>query len=496
MLHTDETGDEAVPKAPAGEFADSAGSGYARTLHKRQVRMIALGGAIGSGLLLGSAGRLHTMGPALVLVYAVCGVFAFFVVRAMGELVLHRPTSGSFVSYAREFIGEKAAFVGGWMYFMNAALGGIGDSTAAAQYVHYWGMFDVVPQWLLALVALTLVLGVNLIAVRVFGEMEFWFSMVKVATLTAFLVIGVVVLASRHPVGGHTTGLEVITGHGGFFPHGVLLAVMGMQGVVFAYAGLETVGIAAGETADARAVVPKAINSMLWRIGVFYVGSVAVLALMLPSGLFHDGESPFVTVMSRLGVPWAGGVMDFVVLTAALSSLNSGLYTSARVLRAMGVAGSAPRLTTRMSRHRTPVGGIALAVGVNLLGVLLNYLWPTRAFDIVLNFSSLGIIATWAIIMICQILFRRKVDRGAAAPSSFPLMGAPFTSYLTLAFLLAVLVLLACSPDATDRWTTLGIPVLAIALSAGWFCVRGRVRRLATTARAGTPAGLDGPPAG
>jgi L-asparagine permease len=180
--------------------------GYSQGLQRRQVRMIALGGAIGSGLFLGSAARLHDAGPSLALVYAFCGIFAFLIVRAMGELVMHRPTSGSFVSYSREFIGEGAAYFAGWMYFLNWGMSGIADSTAAALYLHYWGAFHAAPQWLLALIALALVLTVNLISVRLFGEMEFWFSMVKVAALTAFLIIGLVVLGSRHNVDGHSTG--------------------------------------------------------------------------------------------------------------------------------------------------------------------------------------------------------------------------------------------------------------------------------------------------
>lgn len=450
--------------------------GYSHGLRRRQVRMIALGGAIGSGLFLGSAARLHSAGPSLALVYAFCGIFAFLIVRAMGELVMHRPTSGSFVSYSREFIGEGAAYFAGWMYFLNWGMSGIADSTAAALYLHYWGAFHAAPQWLLALIALALVLTVNLISVRLFGEMEFWFSMVKVAALTLFLVIGIVVLASRHHVDGHSTGPQLITQHGGIFPHGFTAAVVILQGIVFAYAAIEMVGVAAGETEEPRKIMPRAINSVIWRIAIFYVGSVVLLVLLLPSSIYHAGESPFVTFLSKLGLDGAGGVMNFVVLTAALSSLNSGLYSTGRTLRSMGLVGSAPKFTTYMSRRQVPMGGIMLTVAINLVGVIINYAWPSRAFEIVLNYSALGILGMWAMIVICQLRMRQQVKRGLLQQPEFGMPGSPYTGYATLVFLVGVVVAMGFSKESDDRWTVASIPIIIAALLIGWAVVRRRVR--------------------
>jgi L-asparagine permease len=227
--------DDVVGNGPTAEPPVDAGdAGYSKDLKARHINMIAIGGAIGTGLFLGAGGRLHDAGPALALAYLVCGVFAFFVVRALGELVVYRPSSGSFVSYAREFLGEKGAYVAGWMYFVNWSTTGIADITAVALYTHYWSMFSDVPQWVLALAALAVVLVVNLISVKYFGEMEFWFAIIKVATLVAFMLVGIFLLVSRHEVGGTTPGLSVITDNGGFLPHGVLPVVLVMQGVVFA----------------------------------------------------------------------------------------------------------------------------------------------------------------------------------------------------------------------------------------------------------------------
>ena len=215
---------------PNWTTADAGDEGYRKSLQTRHINMIAIGGAIGTGLFLGAGGRLAQAGPSLAIAYAVCGLFAFFVVRALGELILYRPSSGAFVSYAREFIGEKGAYVAGWMYFLNWSTTGIADITAIALYAHYWSAFKAVPQWLLALLALAIVLTLNLVSVRLFGEMEFWFALIKVATLVVFMGIGIFLLVTQHPVGGAAPGPQLISDHGGLFPLGVLPMILLMSG--------------------------------------------------------------------------------------------------------------------------------------------------------------------------------------------------------------------------------------------------------------------------
>ncbi|GBQ25008.1 L-asparagine permease [Acetobacter estunensis NRIC 0472] len=355
--------------------------GYKKNLGRRQIQMIAVGGAIGTGLFLGAGSRLESGGPSLALVYAVCGFFGFLILRALGELVMHRPSSGSFVSYAQEFLGEKAAYVAGWTSFLNWVMTGIADITAVALYMQFWSSFSSVPQWVFALLALCLVTGMNLLGVKYFGEMEFWFSLIKVVALVLFLVVGTIILASGMPVGGHDTGFHLITENGGFFPHGLFAALALTQGVVFAYSGIELIGTAAGECADARTVIPRAINSVIWRIAIFYVGSVVLLVCLLPWKAYHAGTSPFVTFFNALGVPYADSVMNLVVLTAALSSLNSGLYSTSRVMRAMALGGAAPSFLAAMNRQSVPYGGILLTVSLYLVGVALNYVVPQEVFD-------------------------------------------------------------------------------------------------------------------
>ncbi|GBR40511.1 L-asparagine permease [Neoasaia chiangmaiensis NBRC 101099] len=462
------TANAAVP--PANE-------GYHQDLGRRQVQMIAIGGAIGTGLFLGAGSRLQMAGPALALVYLVCGFFSFMILRALGELVMYRPTAGSFVSYARELLGERAAYVAGWMSFLNWAMTGIVDITAVALYMHFWGAFDGVPQWAFALVALCIVGTMNMIGVKYFGELEFWFSLIKVIALVLFLIIGTVVLGLRMPVGGHTTGIHLITQNGGIFPHGVLPSLLLLQGVVFAYSAIELLGTAAGECADAREILPRAINTVIWRIALFYVGSVVLLVCLLPWSAYHAGVSPFVTFFEALGVPGIGHVMNIVVLTAALSSLNSGLYSTGRILRALALGGSAPTGLARMNRQSVPYVGILTTVAVYMVGVGLNYLIPSRVFEIVLNMSAVGIVSTWGFILICQLKLRSKINRGEIARVSFAMPWAPFSNWVTLGFLAFVLVMMAFDyPEGT--YTIATIPLIAVILVVGWLLLRRRANSM------------------
>ncbi|MGW0749145.1 amino acid permease [Streptomyces sp. NPDC002587] len=465
-------------KRPTTRHVDAGDSGYSKSLKPRHVNMIAIGGAIGTGLFLGAGGRLADAGPSLFVAYAVCGIFAFLVVRALGELVLYRPSSGAFVSYAREFLGEKGAYTAGWMYFLNWATTGIADITAVATYTHYWNLFSDVPQWVIALIALAVVLTVNLISVRIFGELEFWFAIIKVSALVVFMGIGIFLLVTRHPVDGAVPGPSLITDNGGIFPNGLLPMLLIVQGVVFAYASVELVGVTAGETENPEEIMPKAINSIMWRVGLFYVGSVVLLSMLMPWSSYSAGQSPFVTVLSHIGVPAAGDVMNLVVLTAAMSSLNSGLYSTGRILRSMAVNGSAPRFTARLSRTQVPYGGILLTSGMCVLGVGLNFVVPAEAFEIVLNLAAIGILATWGMIMVCHLLFWRKTRDGELTRPSYRLPGSPWTELVTLAFLASVLVLMYADGGAA-RTTVLYVPLIAGALVAGWYAIRGRVARAA-----------------
>ncbi|CAL8899929.1 amino acid permease [Kocuria varians] len=462
------------------QFQEEA-SGFRKGLGQRQLQMIAIGSAIGTGLFLGAGGRLHDAGPSLFVLYAICGFFGYLILRALGELVVHRPSSGSFVSYCREFFGEKAAFVTGWLYWLNWAMTAVADATAIAIYIAWFGQYSefiaAIPQWVMALVVVVLVLALNLVSVKIFGELEFWFAAVKVLALVVFLAIGVLFVVFGTPTGSEV-GLSLITEHGGLLPNGVLPALIVVQGVVFAYAGIELVGTTSGETRDAERVIPRAINLVILRIAVFYVGSVLLLCLLLPYTAYSATESPFVTFFESINVAAAAPLMQLVVITAALSSLNAGLYSTGRIVHSMAMAGSAPRFAGKLTASGVPFGGILLTAVVALLGVGLNLVVPEEAFEIVLNLAALGTMAGWAAVTLSHMKFVSLSKRGLYHRPPYRAPLAPFTDWLTLAFLAGVLVLMAVDyPVGT--WTLISSLALVPLLVIGWFMVRGRVHEIA-----------------
>ncbi|MBD8689719.1 MULTISPECIES: amino acid permease [unclassified Rhizobium] len=456
--------------------------GFHKALKPRQIQMIAIGGAIGTGLFLGAGGRLAAAGPALVFVYAICGFFAFLVLRALGELIMHRPSSGSFVSYAREFYGEKMAFAVGWMYWMNWAMTSVADVTAVAIYMNFFKQYvpwmQGIDQWVFALGALIIVLGMNMLSVKVFGELEFWFSLIKVVALATFLVVGVYFVIFGTPIEGHVTGFSLISDNGGFFPNGILPAFIIIQGVLFAYASIELIGTTAGETEDPRKVIPGAIRTVVFRLLVFYVGSVLLLSLLLPYTAYKAGESPFVTFFGSIGIEGADIIMNLVVLTAVLSSLNAGLYSTGRILHSMAVSGSAPAALAKMNKAGVPYGGIAVTAVVTVIGVIMNAFVPAEAFEIALNLSALGIICAWGVIVLCQLKLWHLSRRGKMNRPDFRMFGAPYTGIMTLVFLFSVLVLMALDYPA-GTLTVGSLVIIAPALVAGWYMLRNRIHELA-----------------
>ncbi|RLP06665.1 amino acid permease [Propionibacterium australiense] len=466
--------DTSPAPAPGTHTVDKGDVGYNKALKNRHLQMIAIGGSIGTGLFLGAGGRLAQGGPGLALAYAICGVFAFLMVRALGELAIRRPSSGAFVSYAREFLGEKGAYVTGWFFFLDWAVTVMADITAVALYLHYWSLFHPIPQWVLALIALALVFVLNMLSVKMFGEAEFWFALIKVAAIVLFMLIAIWAILVSAPVGEATAGFHNITENGGFFPEGIAPVFALTLGVIFAFGGTEMVGVAAGEAADASRILPKAINSMILRIFIFYVGSVILMALVLPYTAYSPNESPFVTFFTGIGIPHAGDIIQVVVLTAALSSLNAGLYSTGRTLRSMAVAGEAPGFAARLNKHQVPSGGIIITSALGLLGVALNAFLAEDAFEIVMNLAGIGIAGTWAMILVTHLSFLKKVRHGQEQRPAYRLPGAPFTNYLSLAFF--IIVVASNLTSASGRWTLLLFAIVVAAMVIGWFAVRNNIR--------------------
>jgi L-asparagine permease len=352
------------------------------------------------------------------------------------------------------------------MYWLNWAATGVAEITAVGIYVQYWSPGT--PRWLSALGALVVLLAVNLVTVRLFGELEFWFAVAKVAAIVIFLVTAIWLVASQSAIGDTHASVGNLTADGGLFPKGFPIVLMSLQAVVFAYAGIEMVGIAAGETRNPRKVVPRAVNGVIWRIAIFYCGSILLLVMVLPWTDYNESQSPFVTVFARLGVPASASIMNAVVLTAALSSTNSGLYSTGRILRSLAQRGEAPRFTGRMSRQHVPYGGVLLTTAVYAAGVLLNVVVPQRAFDIATAVASLGVLATWATILICQLRLRATTQR-----PSFRMPGSPVTNWIALGILVLVVILMPFA-GLDQAVAFASIPGLVVVLLIGWRRVRVR----------------------
>ncbi|MFD8254119.1 amino acid permease [Streptomyces werraensis] len=448
----------------SAKVTEAPEEGYERGLGSRQVQMIAIGGAIGVGLFMGAGANIAKAGPSIILMYALAGVVIFFIMRALGELLLYRPVSGSFAEYAREFLGPFFGFVTGWTYWLMWVVTGMAELTAAAIYIHFW--FPEIPQWVSALVFLVVLFGVNLISVKIFGEVEFWFSMIKVTAIIGMIVIGLGVLTLGFSDAGDTATVSNLWSHDGFFPNGIGSSLMTLQGVMFAYLAVELVGVTAGESENPEKTLPKAINTLPWRIIVFYVGALLVILSVVKWTEFSAGESPFVHAFGKIGIPLAAGIVNFVVLTAALSSCNSGMYSTGRMLRGLAANNEAPQAFARLNARKTPAVGITVSVALMGIGVVLNYVVPEKAFAYVTSVATAAGIWTWMMILVSHIRYRRAVDAGRLRASSFPAPGGALFSWVALVFLIGVTGMIAADADA--RVCLYVAAGWAVALGVGW----------------------------
>ncbi|MFC5170229.1 amino acid permease [Streptomyces mutomycini] len=446
-----------------------AGEGYQRGLGARQIQMIAIGGAIGTGLFLGAGKAIDRAGPSLILAYAIAGLVIFFIMRALGELLMYRPVSGSFSEYAREFLGPFFGFVTGWTYWLFWVVTGITEVTAAATYMTYW--WDI-PQWLSALVFTFILYGANLISVKLFGELEFWFSMVKATAIIGMILICAGVLTIGFSDAGDTATVSNLWNDGGFFPQGIGGTLMTLQIVMFAFLAVELVGVTAGESKDPKTVLPKAINTVPWRIAVFYVGALIMILSVVPWSTFKPGVSPFVAAFEEMGLGIGAAIVNFVVLTAALSSCNSGMYSTGRMLRDLALNGQGPKAFTKLTKNGLPLAGTTFSAALMLVGVWINYQWPGDAFNYVVSFATISGMWAWIMILICQIRFRAKADRGELPQSTFKAPGAPFSSWFALAFIGLVIVMMAVDKDA--RISLYCAPVWGLVLGVSYLVLKAR----------------------
>jgi L-asparagine transporter-like permease len=408
-----------------------------RGLKSRHVTMIAIGGAIGTGLFLGSGSAIHSAGPSIILSYLIVGIITFFMMRALGELILADPESHSFLESIKKYLGKRAEFVAGWMYWACWLSLAMADLTATGIYLRYW--FPWLPQWVGPLVIVVLLMLINMVNVGLFGELESWFSMIKVIAIVVLIVTGaVMILLHTHVKGGYVS-LTNLVSHGGFFPTGPWGFLLSFQMVVFAFVGVEIVGQTASETADPHRDIPKAINTLPVRIGLFYVGSMLAIMSVYPWNQITTNSSPFVQVFTGIGVTAAAGILNFVVLTAAMSATNSAIFSTSRSLYSLARNGHAPKKLGKLTKKAIPMNALTSSSLILFVVVALNYLMPAKIFDVVSTVSTICFVIVWIMIMAAHIVYRKKNKQNLG---DFRMPGYPVTSWLTLAFYIGILILL------------------------------------------------------
>jgi AAT family amino acid transporter len=402
--------------------------------------MIAIGGAIGTGLFLGSGSAIHTSGPSIILSYLVVGFFCFLLMRAIGELLLSDTRKHSFLDFVKDYLGDRWEFVTGWTYWFCWISLAMADLTATGIYIRYW--FPAVPQWLPPFVILLCLFAANMVNVGLFGELESWFSMIKVLAIILLVVVGVILAVFHVKTSQSTASFSNLVSHGGFFPTGITGFLMSFQMVVFAFVGIEMVGLTAGETDNPELNLPKAINSLPIRIGLFYVGSMIAVMSVYPWNNITTTASPFVQVFSGIGVVGAAGILNFVVLTAAISATNSCLFSTSRTMYALSMGGNASSFLNRLGRNGVPNIALNFSTAFLLIIVILNYFIPAGVFNLVSSVSTINFVVVWVILLIVHLKYRRQNPDGVAR---FKMPGYPIADYASLAFFVFVLGFLLIS---------------------------------------------------
>lgn len=414
-------------------------------LKSRHIHMIALGGAIGTGVFYGSAGAIQTAGPAVLLVYIVGGAVIFMVMRALGEMCVHEPSTGAFSHYAHKYWSPRAGFVSGWNYWFNYIAVSMVELSVVGTFVQYW--FPQIPLWASALTCLVLITCINLLGVKNFGEFEFWFALTKVLAVIAMIVFGIFVIVQGEPgPSGNVPGLHNLVDDGGFAPFGVGGMMACLVVVMFSFGGIELIGITAGEAENPSRVIPRAINQIVFRVLVFYVGALGVIMSVIPWPNIDGRMSPFVQIFNDAGISGAAHLLNFVALTAAISVYNSGLYSNARMLQSLARQGNAPANLGRLSAAGIPFRGVLISSAVTLVAVAVVFLWPEFAFNYLVSIALVSAVVNWTMVVITHWKF--KVNTRGSAPNSprFTVPGGRITAVLVLLFLALMYALMFTSP--------------------------------------------------
>lgn len=404
-----------------------------RGLNARHIHFIALGSAIGTGLFYGSAGAIQAAGPSVLLVYLLGGVVVYFMLRALGEMAVALPVSGSFAEYTREYLGGWAGYITGWMYAFEMMIVCLADLTAIGAYMKFW--FPQSDAWVWVAVTLLIVGAANLASSQWFGELEFGFTIVKVAAVVAMIAGGALILIFGLGNGAHNVGIDNLWNDGGFFPNGAGGMVSAFILVLFAFGGTEIIGVTAGDAEHPEKHIPQAVNTVPVRILLFYVLTIFVIVTINPWRTITGEESPFVQIFSSLGVNWAATLLNVVVITAALSAINSDLFGAGRVMTGMAKRGLAPRFMAKVSRG-VPVATVGTLIAVLIIGVSLNYFIPESLFSKIAALATFATIFVWLMILLAHVASRRGMSKQDVAKLAFPVPFWPYGQYFSIAFVL------------------------------------------------------------
>jgi len=444
-------------------------------LQQRHMTMISLGGVIGAGLFVGSGAVMNGTGPAAILSYLAAGLLVVLVMRMLGEMAVANPRVGSFMEYCREALGDWAGFAVGWLYWYFWAIVLAVEAVAGAEILQNW--LPGIPIWVMSLVLMTVLTATNLWSVRSFGEFEFWFASIKVAAIIVFIAIGLGWLLGIG--GGDSPGLSNLTAHGGFFPEGGVTVLSGVVVVIFAFVGAEIVTIAAAESDQPETAVRKATSTIVWRVIVFYVGSVALLVMITPWREIPSETSPFAAAFGRFGVPAAATIVSAVVLTAALSVLNSGLYTASRMLFALRRHGWAPGWIADTNARGVPWKAILASTSVGYVAVVMSYVSPDKIFYFIINSAGAVALFVYAIICGSQIRMRRRLEAAEPEKLKLRMWGYPWLSWVTLVLTLVVVAsMLFVDSDARAQ---LYLSLISLAVILGVYAL---IRRRSSRASA------------
>jgi GABA permease len=431
-----------------------------RELKQRHMTMISIGGVIGGGLFVGSGAVINSAGPGAIFSYTLVGILVIFVMRMLGEMATVYPSSGSFSTYAHEEIGQWAGYTIGWLYWFFWAIVVPIEATIGASLLHNW--FSFIPVWMLSLIVIVLLALTNVYSAKMFGEFEYWFAVIKVAAIVLFLILGITIIFGLVPV-IQSPGISNLLGRGGLIPNGVGSILIGITIVIFAFPGAEIATIAAGESPNPKKSVMHAINSVIWRILVFYIGSISILVTLLPWDSSSLLKSPFVTVLNMVGIPAAAEIMNIIVLIAVLSCLNSGIYTASRMLYSLAQKKDAPSIFLRVSKRGAPVWAVLGSTIFSCICVIFSYVSPDKLFFFLVNASGAIMLLVYLVIAFTHLRMRKRLERENPEALVVKMWFYPYLTYLTIISLLGILISMAfISSERSQLFLTLVITGLVV----------------------------------